>query len=271
MNLAVVFDSAGTLLYTLRVAKDIQNNRVIEGVETTTLTCSEKGRALILLYVNSREIMKANPEMLLSEYLKEKKINFGVACSSTVTTSEEIAELLNGDRKATCGDFQICIMKVWNCCKKLPIVALNNGVIVNKNLGSIEFTITSGGRPFSNAKKTIKTLHENNIATYVASGDRTDKLIKMADYLGIPHDNVYGVATPKIKAQIVSDLKEHYDRVIMVGDGINDLTAMKEADIAILTEQQYSKKPKILEDEADYIIKDVSEVIDIVKKIPQNF
>jgi len=57
----------------------------------------------------------------------------------------------------------------------------------------------------------------------------------------------------------------------MVGDGINDLTAMKEADIAILTEQQYSKKPKILEDEADYIIKDVSEVIDIVKKIPQNF
>ena len=91
----MVFDSAGTLLYTYRVAKDIQNNRVIEGVETTTLTCSEKGRALILLYVNSREIMKANPEMLLSEYLKEKKINFGGAkkCAGCYLNSKFAAAL----------------------------------------------------------------------------------------------------------------------------------------------------------------------------------
>ncbi|WP_048150697.1 HAD family hydrolase [Methanolacinia paynteri] len=266
MSLAVVFDSAGTLLYTLRVAKDIPKDRIVEGVETTTLTCSEKGRSLVLLYVNSKELIEAEPEMLLSEYLTQKEVSFGVACSSIVTTTEEISELLYRDKKATCEDLQTCIRKVWSCCKKMPVVALNNGVIVNKNINSIEFAITSGGRPFPNAKDTIRLLHENNIASYVASGDRTDKLIKMADYLGIPHGNVYGVSTPKIKAQIVSDLKEQYDKVIMVGDGINDLTAMKKADIAILTEEQYDKKPKVLEDVADYIIKDVSEVFEIAKK-----
>jgi len=265
MSLAVVFDSAGTLLHTLRVAKDIPKKRIIEGVETTTLTCSEKGRSLILLYINSKEFMTAEPEMLLSEYLNENRINFGVACSSIVTPTKEISELLYRDRYATCEDLQTCIRRVWNCCKKMPIVALNSGVIVNNNINGIEFAITSGGRPFSNAKDTIRRLHENNIATYVASGDRTDKLIKMADYLGIPHGNVYGVSTPRIKAQIVSDLKDNYKTVIMVGDGINDLTAMREADIAILTEQQYHEKPKILENVADFIIKDVSEVFEIAQ------
>jgi Cu+-exporting ATPase len=265
MTLAVVFDSAGTLLHTLRVAKDIPKNRIVEGVETTTLTCSEEGRSLILLYVNSKELIKADPGRLLSDYLNENKVSFGLACSSIVTTTEEISELLYGDEKATCEDLQTCIRKVWNCCKKMPVVALNNGVIVNKEINAIEFAITSGGRPFSNAKDTIRLLHENNIATYVASGDRTDKLIKMADYLGIPHGNVHGVATPRIKAQIVSGLKEEYDRVVMVGDGINDLTAMRESDIAILTEQQYDKKPKVLEEAADFIIKDVSEVFEIAK------
>ncbi len=269
MSLAVVFDSAGTLLHTLRVAKDIPRNKIVEGIETTTLTCSEKGRSLILLYINSKKFIEAPPDMLLSEYLHSNEVRFGLACSSVVTTTEEISDLLYRDKNAICEDLQICIKRVWNCCKKMPIVALNSGVIVNKNISSIEFAITSGGRPFSNAKETIRLLHENNIATYVASGDRTDKLIKMADYLGIPHGNVYGVATPKIKAQIVSDLKENYDQVIMVGDGINDLTAMKEADISILTEQQYGKKPKILVDAADYIINDVSEVFNIANEYNQ--
>ncbi|MDD3407660.1 MAG: HAD family hydrolase, partial [Methanomicrobium sp.] len=85
-------------------------------------------------------------------------------------------------------------------------------------------------------------------------------------YLGIPHGNVHGVATPSIKAQVVKDLKAEYDTVIMVGDGVNDISAMKEADVAILTEQQKGKKPQILIQSADYIIKEVSEVIEISAK-----
>jgi len=81
------------------------------------------------------------------------------------------------------------------------------------------------------------------VPTFIASGDRVTKLERMADHLGIPRDRVYGVATPTVKAQIVSDLRQEYDRVLMVGDGINDLCAMRNADIAILTVQQPGDRP----------------------------
>jgi Cu+-exporting ATPase len=87
----------------------------------------------------------------------------------------------------------------------------------------------------------------------------------MADHLGIPRDRVYGVATPTVKAQIVNDLRQEYDTVLMVGDGINDLCAMQNADIAILTIQQAGERPEELYREADYVIKKVSDVVSIVE------
>jgi len=53
----------------------------------------------------------------------------------------------------------------------------------------------------------------------------------------------------------------------MVGDGINDLCAMKRADIAILTEEQPGDKPAELYQAADHVVKNVREVIEIVKRI----
>ena len=92
-------------------------------------------------------------------------------------------------------------------------------------------------------------------------------LERMADHLGIPRDRVYGVATPSIKAQIVEDLKSEYDRVVMVGDGINDLGALQAADCAILTEQQPGDRPAELYGTANFVIKHVDEVIAIVQDI----
>ncbi len=75
------------------------------------------------------------------------------------------------------------------------------------------------------------------------------------------------MATPTVKAQIVSDLRQEYDRVLMVGDGINDLAAMRNADIAILTVQQPGDRPEVLYKEADYVVKSVGEVVTIVRGI----
>jgi len=89
----------------------------------------------------------------------------------------------------------------------------------------------------------------------------------MADHLGIPRDRVYGVATPTVKAQIINDLRQEYDRVLMVGDGINDLCALRNADIAILTVQQPGDRPEELYTEADYVVKSVGEVVTIVRDL----
>jgi Cu+-exporting ATPase len=131
----------------------------------------------------------------------------------------------------------------------------------------IEFAITAGGWPFEGAKEAITALHRMGIPTFIASGDRVPKLEKMADYLGIPRDRVFGVATPTVKAQIVNDLRQEYDKVLMVGDGINDLYAMQNADIAILTIQQAGDRPEVLYNEADFVVKNVCEVVTIVQKI----
>lgn len=274
MSLAVVFDSAGTLLNTYRVAKDIGNKKLLPGIETTTLTFSSPDRVLIVLPVHSKDIIGTQKDQLLSTYLVENDIRFGVSCTRKIITAEAIGDVLYTDTRARVEDLQECIKNVWTMCKAESVLTLNSGAIVNMAQNAIEFAITAGGWPFDGAKETITALHRMGVPTYIASGDRSTKLEKMADHLGIPRDRVYGVATPSVKAQIVTDLKEEYDRVLMVGDGINDLCALEKADIAILTVQQPGDRPEGLYKAADYVVRNVSEVLPIVQRLllpPENF
>ena len=267
MSVAVVFDSAGTLLNTYRVAKDICNKKLLPGIETTTLTFSSPDRVLVVLPVKSKMMIDTPSDTLLSDYLIEHNMSFGVSCTRRITTAEEIGDVLYADKTARVGDLQECIRNVWTVCKAESVVTMNSGAIINMALGAVEFTITAGGWPFDGAKETITCLHRMGVPTFIASGDRVTKLEKMADHLGIPRDRVYGVATPTVKAQIVSDLKQEYDKVLMVGDGINDLCAMRNADIAILTIQQAGDRPEELYAAADFVVKDVGAVLPIVQDL----
>jgi Cu+-exporting ATPase len=267
MSVAVVFDSAGTLLNTYRVAKDICHRKLLPGIETTTLTYSSPDRVLIVLPVHSKDLMATPGDLLLSDYLIDHRISFGVSCTRKITTAEDIGDVLYQDKRVRVLDLQECIRNVWSVCREEEMVTLNSGAIINMALGGIEFTITAGGWPFEGAKETISSLHRMGVPTYIASGDRVTKLEKMADHLGIPRDRVYGVATPTVKAQIVTDLRREYDQVLMVGDGINDLCAMQNADVAILTIQQPGDRPEDLYKEADHVVKNVSEVIPIVQEL----
>jgi soluble P-type ATPase len=264
MSVAVVFDSAGTLLNTYRVAKDITNKKLLPGIETTTLTFSSPDRVLIVLPLHSKDLMATPADLLLSEYLIRHDIGFGVSCTRKITTSDEIGDILYADSQARVGDLQECIRNVWTICRAESMVTLNSGAIVNMAQQGIEFTITAGGWPFDGAKDTITALHRRGVPTFIASGDRVTKLERMADHLGIPRDRVYGVATPTVKAQIVNDLRQEYDTVLMVGDGINDLCAMQNADVAVLTIQQAGDRPEELYKAADHVVKNVSEVLRIV-------
>jgi Cu+-exporting ATPase len=264
MTVAVVFDSAGTLLNTYRVAKDVIRQVLMPGIETTTLTFSSPDRVLIVLPVHSKHIITTPPDILLSAYLVENQIGFGISCTRKITTAEEIGDMLYTDTKTHVGDLQECIRNVWGVCRGETMLALNSGAILNMAQKAIEFTITAGGWPFEGAKDTITALHRMGVPTFIASGDRSTKLEIMADHLGIPRDRVYGVATPSVKAQIVSDLKKEYDQVVMVGDGINDLSAFRKADTAILTVQQAGNRPEELFRAADYVINHVGDVLPIV-------
>jgi hypothetical protein len=137
MSVAVVFDSAGTLLNTYRVAKDICNKKLLPGIETTTLTYSSPDRVLIVLPVHSKDLMATAPDMLLSEYLVKKEIAFGVSCTRKITTAEEIGEFLYADKKCRVVDLQECIRNVWGVCREEAMLTLNSGAIINMELGGI--------------------------------------------------------------------------------------------------------------------------------------
>jgi len=267
MSVAVVFDSAGTLLRTYRVVKDVEKGELQRGVETTTLTFADQDRALLVLHLHSREVIDAPPEMILSDYISGNGVGFGVACMRRVIPVDELGAVLAADRVARVGDLQDCIRAVWECCRKEETMTMDSGVILHVGKGCIEYTVTSGGRPFRGARAVIARLHALGVGTYVASGDRDTKLIRMADILGIPRDRVYGFATPYLKARIIDNLKRQHDVVVMVGDGINDLRAMKQADVAVLSEQQGGEKPENLRKSADYVIRDVRDVPRIIERI----
>jgi Cu+-exporting ATPase len=266
-SIAVVFDSAGTLLRTYRVVKNIPARELLTDVETTAITAASDDRALLVLNIRSRDVMKGPPDLLLSEYLGTHQVSFGVSCANRVFTHGELADLLYGDRGARVADLQECIREVWDRCRLEALVIIDSGVIVNFSPGIIEFTVTSGGRPFAGAVETIEELHGMGVATFIASGDRASKLERIADHLGIPRDHVSGVATPSIKARIVEDLKERYSLVVMVGDGINDLPALEKADIAVLTLQQPGEKPEVLYGAVDHVVPRVRDVVTIVRDL----
>jgi Cu+-exporting ATPase len=268
MSIAVVFDSAGTLLHTYRVAKDVERQEILPGIETVTLTFASPERVLVVIFVHSREVIEASPSRLLSSYLVERRAGFGISCTRKVMSADEVGDVLYSDTRATIGDLQDCIRNVWRVCHREEVVTMNSGVILNISSRSIEFTVTTGGRPFDGARDAVGELHRLGIPTFIASGDRVTKLERMADYLGIPRDRVYGVATPTVKAQIIADLQSEYDTVVMVGDGINDLCALQRADLAILTEEQPGEKPAELYHAADHVVKNVREVVEIIKGLP---
>ncbi|HOJ96125.1 MAG TPA: HAD family hydrolase [Methanospirillum sp.] len=267
MRVAVVFDSAGTLLRTYRIAKEVLTGKMLENIETTMLTFADPDRVLCVLHGHSRDYIQAPPEMLISDYIREQGIEFGISCTRKVVEKETIQAILHSDSRAVIRDMQECMRIIWKEIKDREVVALNNGLIVHTGHNSIEFCVATGGTPFPGARETIRTLHHMGIFTYIASGDREAKLERMADYLGIPRDQVFGVATPAIKERIVRDLQHDYDLVAMVGDSVNDLRAMRTADIAILSDQQQSEKPEELISEADYRIHDLQAVPKILQTV----
>ena len=89
--------------------------------------------------------MATNGDLLLSRYLLERDIGFGIDCTRKIITSEDIGDVLYTDRRARISDMQECIRNVWTVCKEESVVTMNSGAIINMAQEGIEFTITNRG------------------------------------------------------------------------------------------------------------------------------
>lgn len=108
----------------------------------------------------------------------------------------------------------------------------------------------------------MEELKRRNFHIYVASGDRTKSLEELANYINIPSENVFGTANSKRKQEIVKELKKSYS-VMMVGNSANDILALQEADVGVLTTQQDDKPSLKVINAADVVVNNIKEILDI--------
>jgi soluble P-type ATPase len=254
-DLAVVLDAAGTLLRMYRVAKDIVRGRIIERAVTSQLIMAKRGRALVVPQLDPAMVASLASHDPIGTLLDRKGERFEISCSSTPISKELALEIIRRS-KITISDFQEVYSRVRT---KYPYRYQTIGLIVDAELGEICHAISTGGVPFPGLEEVLADLRSMGAEIYVASGDSMRSLSYLLDY-GISEDRIYPVANPRRKREIVLELKERYRRVVMVGDGLNDIYALEAADFAVLTVQQDSSPSPRLVKVADKIIENLLEL-----------
>jgi len=194
----------------------------------------------------------------LSAYLAETGIGLDVICRSTRCPAESVTAAALKDTTATLGDMQDAIAAVKLKCKGIYYV--NMGFIVDVPHATIPYVLATGGRIFSGVKGVIRQMSSLDVDIFVASGDNRRSLAALAAEIGVPETRVFDALSPAGKKDLVLSLKERYGRVVMVGDGINDLQALEAADLGILTVQQEDPRPQTLYDAADVVVCDIRDV-----------
>jgi soluble P-type ATPase len=259
MKTAVIFDSAGTLLNVYRVAKDVRNGRIVENVATTNIVALGRGCALVAMKVDTFDFLDGqSPEMSLAAYLAETSLGMDIICRSTRCPAESVSAAALKDTAATLGDMQEAVAAVKLKCKGIYYV--NMGFIVDVPHATIPYVLATGGGIFSGVKDVVRQLGSQGADVFIASGDNRRSLTDLASAIGIPDTRVFDALSPRGKKDLVLSLKERYGRVVMVGDGINDLQALEAADLGILTVQQEDPRPQALYDAADAVVCDIRDV-----------
>ncbi|WFO76308.1 cadmium-translocating P-type ATPase [Desulfurococcaceae archaeon MEX13E-LK6-19] len=97
--------------------------------------------------------------------------------------------------------------------------------------GCLAGVLCLGEELSGDAREIVSILKKMGLEIVIASGDTSDRVEKVARFLGI--DKYYAELSPSDKKKLVKDLRRKYGYVAMVGDGINDLEALAEADVGI--------------------------------------
>lgn len=258
---AVVFDCAGTLVEMYRVTKELESGKIMLDADNLKLITESAGRGLIIMDAPLDLVQQQPPERLLSDFLRQEKIPFGVAYASPGFESGDISRILLTD-KTTMNEFLETNREATAFFEDIIYEVF--GFVVDSEKDKITHIMSTGGKLFDSAKDVVAAAREN-CDIFIASGDDYANLNRVADMLGIPKDNVIGLCDDAKKQAVIFDLQNHYPKVVMIGDGINDKSALQAADFGILVSRSNYHSPDELKEAADEIVDDLGECTEILR------
>ena len=258
---AIVFDISVTLLKRCRAVKDMKTGEISEKISSLDIVDEINNSVLVVLQTDIKKcLLRASPEKKLYDFLKKYNIEMDISYSSSNIGKDELLPRLKSSN-LTLEEFHETARYLT---KRNNFIQLCSGsaFILNIDNNELEYIITAGGEIFPNVSYVIQTLKNRGIETFIASGDRSKSLEEFAEIINFPIENVFETANTERKGEIVKDLKKKY-KVMMVGNGPNDISAFNESDLAVLTLEQGEEISQKVFDAADIVINKISEVLDI--------
>jgi len=258
---AIVFDVSGTLLKRCRAVKNMKTGEMSDEVSSLDIVDHIKDTILVVLQADiEKTLLLASPEEKLYDFVLNQDIKMDISYSSHDFDINELLQRLKDSNVRLSEFFETTRFLL----KRNNFIQLCSGsaFIFNTTTDEVEYIITAGGELFPKVNTVMETLKERGIETFIASGDRFESLIELAEIMNLPKENVFDTANTKRKAEIIKDLKKEY-KVMMVGNGPNDILAFEKSDLAVLTLEQGEEISQKVHDAVDIVIDNIQEVLAI--------
>ncbi|WP_323737270.1 HAD family hydrolase [Methanosphaera sp. ISO3-F5] len=258
---AIVFDNAGTIIKRVTALKDTNSNKLIFESNTIGMVNKNDDSLILVFQTPTKQLIQYDKKII--DYLKDNIEKFEIGYSKKNYTKHDVIQVLEKDTST----FEDIRESASSLIKNYDIeICSGSALIINIGTKKIDYAYTAGGLFFKDTLKLFKQLKKLDYHIFIASGDNKQSLSKIAKTLNIPQTNIYDTCNMDCKEKVISKLKEKYDQVIMVGNNTNDYSALKKADIGILTTEQGEKLPEYLLNSVDFVINKISDVLKIIEK-----
>ncbi len=217
----IAFDKTGTLTYGRPVVTDIITDKITED-DFLTVAAS--------LEMNSEHPLG----QAMVNSAKEKELKLQEPNKFEAISGKGIQAVLEGDtyligNPKLMDDNEISYDKHTKEIERLEKES-KTVMILAKNKKALGIIAVSDEIK-DNAKSVIQALNKIGIKTAMITGDNQRTAEAIADKLGLTH--VIAGVLPEGKVDEVKSLQEKFELVAMVGDGINDAPALKQANVGI--------------------------------------